>query len=64
MLKIKGGNLLKGSIEVKGSKNAALALIVCSIFHFHLEDHHVELICLSNANSFLETPLRSVLSPF
>lgn len=33
MLKIKGGNLLKGVIEVKGSKNASLALIVASLLN-------------------------------
>ena len=31
MLKIKGGNLLRGSINVNGSKNAALALIAASL---------------------------------
>ena len=31
MLKIRGNKVLNGVIEVKGSKNAALALIVCSI---------------------------------
>lgn len=31
MLKIRGNNLLKGTIEVKGSKNASLALIAASI---------------------------------
>jgi len=31
MLKIKGGNLLRGSINVNGSKNASLALIAASL---------------------------------
>ena len=33
MLKVKGNRLLKGMIEVKGSKNASLALITASLLN-------------------------------
>ena len=33
MLKIKGNKLLKGSIEVKGSKNSSLPIIIASLLN-------------------------------